>query len=100
MSTTIITDLPRSRALDCKAMSAIQGAGAGDWCLYAFRPFMPASDQIVPTVIYQTNYNADQLTLQNQFILINNSASGATITVDAAQNALNVKLAPIVTLHS
>ena len=40
MTTITITDLPDSRALDYRAMSAIRGAsGAGDWCLYAFSPY-------------------------------------------------------------
>jgi hypothetical protein len=100
MSTMTITDLPGSRALDEKALSAIRGAGAGDWCLYAFRPFVPDSSGIVPMIVYETNYIADQMTLQNQNIVVDNSGAGATITVNAVQNALNVKLAPIVTLHT
>ena len=92
MTTTTITDLPRSRALDYEAMSAIRGAGlTGDWCLYAFRPFVPESDRIVPTVnFYQTNIIADQLNLLTTNIDIKNSAPGATINVATQQNGLNI----------
>ena len=97
MATTTIADLPSSRALDYKAMSAIRGAGlTGEWCLYAFRPFVPESDRIVPTVnFYQTNYIADNLTLQTENINVNNSAPSASINVGAAQNALTVSVAPV-----
>ena len=92
MTTTTITDLPRSRALDYEVMSAIRGAGlTGDWCLYAFRPFVPESDRIVPTVnFYQTNIIADQLNLLTTNIDIKNSAPGATINVATQQTGLNI----------
>jgi len=92
MTTMTITDLPRNRALDYEAMSAIRGAGlTGEWCLYAFRPFVPESDRIVPTVnFYQTNIIADQLNLLSTNIDIKNSAPGATINVATQQNALNI----------
>jgi hypothetical protein len=91
MATTTITDLPGSRALDYKAMTAIRGAlGDGNWCLYAFVPFRPAVAPSLPIVnFYQTNYIADQLNLQVQNIDIKNLGSGM-INVDAAQNALNL----------
>ena len=55
-----ITDLPGSRALDYKAMSAIRGAGPGDWVLSAFLPYRPSVAPISPIVnFYQTNYIAD-----------------------------------------
>ena len=92
MTTTTITDLPRSRALDYEAMSAIRGAGlTGEWCLYAFRPFVPESGRIVPTVnFYQTNIIADQLNLLTTNIDIKNSAPGATINVATQQTGLNI----------
>ena len=92
MATTTIADLPSSRALDYKAMSAIRGAGlTGEWCLYAFHPFVPGSDRIVPTVnFYQTNYIADQLNVLTQNIDIKNSAPGAAINIATLQNAVNV----------
>lgn len=65
MATTTITDLPGSRALDYRAMSAIRGAaGAGDWCLSAFIPYQSAP--LSPMVIYGTNYFAGQMNLQIQ----------------------------------
>jgi len=93
MANLTITDLPSSRALDCKAMSAIRGAGTGDWVLYAFAPYRPS---VVPILnFYQTNYIADNLTLQTENISVQNSAPGASITVGAAQNALTVNLVPV-----
>ena len=91
MATMTITDLPHSRALDYKAMSAIRGAGlSGDWCLYAFTPFVPESDRARPTVnFFQTNYIADQLNVLTTNIDIKNSAPGASINVTTGQNALN-----------
>jgi len=90
MTTLTIVDLPRNRALDYKAMSAIRGAGlTGDWCLFAFQPFVPASDRIVPTVnFFQTNYFADQLNLITTNIDVKNS--GGDVNVNTAQNALNI----------
>jgi hypothetical protein len=85
-----IVDLPRSRALDYKAMAVIRGAGTtGDWCLFAFQPFIPQSDRIVPTVnFYQTNYFADQLNLTNTNIDVHNS--GGAVNINTVQNALNI----------
>jgi hypothetical protein len=94
MATTIltITDLPSNRALDYKAMSAIRGAGAGDWVLYAFAPYKPAVTPLIN--FYQINtYIADNLTLQTQNINVN-SGAGASVQVDALQNALTANLAP------
>jgi len=92
MATATITDLPSSRALDYKAMSAIRGAGlSGEWCLYAFSPFVPESDRVRPIVnFFQANYIADQLNVLTQNIDIKNSAAGASINVATFQNALNV----------
>ena len=86
-----LADLPSSRALDYKAMSAIRGAGlSGEWCLFAFTPFVPESDRVRPIVnFYQTNYIADQLNVLTQNIDIKNSAPGASINVATGQNALN-----------
>jgi hypothetical protein len=93
MATTTVTDLPSSRALDYKAMSAIRGAGPGDWVLYAFLPYRPPVAPISPIVnFYQSNYIADNLTLQTENIDVNNSAPGASINVGAAQNALTVNV--------
>jgi len=96
MATLTITDLPSSRALDYQAMSAIRGAGVGDWVLYAFIPYRPAAAAILPVInFYQTNYIADNLTVQNQNIDVNNSAPSASINVGAIQNALIANLAPV-----
>jgi hypothetical protein len=96
MATTTITDLPISRALDYKAMSAIRGAGLGDWVLYAFLPYRPPAAPILPIVnFYQTNYIADNLTVQTENINVKNSAPGASINVGAVQNALTANVVPV-----
>ncbi len=96
MATTTITDLPNSRALDYRAMSAIRGAGPGDWVLYAFLPYRPPVSPILPIVnFYQTNYIADNLTLQTENIDVKNSAPGASINVGAVQNALTANVVPV-----
>jgi len=96
MATTTLTDLPSNRALDYKAMSAIRGAGPGDWVLYAFVPYRPAVAPILPVInFFQTNYIADNLTLQTENINVSNSAPGASISVGAAQNALTVSVLPV-----
>ena len=91
MTSMRIIDLPSSRALDYKAMAAIRGAGlTGEWCLFAFQPFVPASDRIVPTVnLFQTNYFADQLNLLVTNIDVKNSGPGG-VNINTLQNALNV----------
>ena len=89
-------DLPSSRALDYQAMSAIRGAGPGDWVLFAFQPYRPAVAPILPIVnFFQTNYIADNLTVQTENIDVANSASGASINVGAGQNALTLNVVPV-----
>ena len=97
MATMIISDLPSSRALDYKAMSAIRGAGAGDWVLFAFQPYQNPAASILPIInFYQTNnYIADNLTLQTENINVNNSAPNASINVGAGQNALTANIVPV-----
>jgi len=95
MTTTIIRDLPVSRALDCKAMSAIKGTGGAPWVFGAFRAFIPESARIAPIVnFFQTNniFVADQLNVQFQTIDIDNSAANANINVAADQRGLNFHL--------
>ncbi len=93
MASMTIVDLPKSRALDYKAMAAIRGAGAGDWVLFAFQPYRPPSAPILPVInFYQTNYIADNLTVQTENIDVRNSAPGAAINVGAAQNALTANV--------
>jgi hypothetical protein len=40
MTSITLNDLVRSEALDRKAMRSLQGAGAGDWVLGAFPPYV------------------------------------------------------------
>ena len=95
MATITISDLPSSLALDYRAMSAIRGAGAGDWVLFAFLPYTSPVAGIPPIInFYQTNYIADNLTVQTQNIDVKNSAPGASINVGAGQNALTVNVVP------
>jgi len=90
MSTTTISDLPMSRALDYKAMSSIRGAAGAPWVFGAFRAFLPESARLAPIVnFYQTNFIADQLNVQFQTIDVDNSGANAVINVVAGQNALN-----------
>jgi hypothetical protein len=87
MTTITITDLPDSRALDYRAMSAIRGAsGAGDWCLYAFSPYQSAPP---PGAIYGTNYLDGQMNFPVQNYDIKDSGSGAT-HLNTSRNALNL----------
>ena len=96
MASLSITDLPRSRALDYRAMSAIRGAGAGDWVLFAFTPYISPTAPLVPVInFYQTNYIADNLTVQTENINVANSAPNASINVGAVQNALTLNVAPV-----
>jgi hypothetical protein len=95
MATLTIDDLRMSRALDYQAMSTVKGAGGAPWVFGAFQPFVAESDRFLPIVnLYQTNntFVADQLTVQLQNIEIDNSASNASINVNAGQNAVNVKV--------
>ena len=93
----ILADLPSSRALDYKAMSAIRGAGAGDWVLFAFQPYQNPAASILPIInFYQTNnYIADNLTLQTENINVNNSAPSASINVGAGQSALTANVGSV-----
>jgi hypothetical protein len=87
MTTIIIADLPDSRALDYRAMSAFKGAsGAGDWCLYAFSPYRASAP---PGAIYGTNYLAGQMNFAVQNFDIKDSGSGAT-GLNTSRNALNL----------
>ena len=96
MTAMTINDLPMSRALDYKAMSAVKGADGAPWVFGAFLPFLPESARIAPIVnFYQTNFIADQLTLQFQNINVDNSAPNSTINVNAGQNALSFNIAPV-----
>ncbi len=96
MANLIITDLSSSRALDYRARAAIRGAGLGDWVLAAFLPYRPPTAGIVPVLnFYQTNYIADNLTVQTENINVANSASGASVNVGAGQNALTVNVGPV-----
>jgi hypothetical protein len=92
MATLTIHDLRMSRALDCKAASAINGAGGGAPWVFVFRPPVPESARIVN--FFQTNnfFVADQLNVQFQTIDIDSTASNSVINVDADQRALNFKI--------
>lgn len=94
MATTTIHDLPMSRALDYKAMTAVRGGGGAPW-VFAFRPFVRAA-AIAPIVYNQiTNFIADNLTLQFQNINVENSGDNSQINVDAGQNALTIDLSAL-----
>jgi len=95
MANMTIHDLRMSRALDCKAMTSIRGAGGAPWVFGAFQPFLPESARLAPIVnFFQTNntFVADQLNVQFQTIDIDSSAAHAVINVVASQDAVNFKL--------
>jgi len=95
MARVTITNLPSNHALDYKAMSAIRGSGAGDWVLFAFLPYTSPVAAVPPIFnFYQTNYVANNLTVQTENINLDNSAPSASINVGATQNALTVNVAP------
>jgi len=94
MATTIINDLPTSRALDYKAMAAVKGAGGAPWVFGAFLPFSRPIPPIVPIIFNQINLIAEQLTLQFQNINVENSAPNSNINVNAGQNSINMNIAP------
>jgi hypothetical protein len=94
MAAIKINDLPVNRDLDRKAMAVIKGAGAG-WVFGWIRPFVEAAPSFGQVInFYQTNniFVADQMNNQISVIDISNSATNATINVDAKQLALNAKL--------
>lgn len=94
MATIAIKDLPKNRALDRQAMSAIKGGGA-PWVFGWIRPFVEAAPRIGPSInFFQTNniYVADQMNNQFQVIDIDAAAANATINVDAKQLASNLAL--------
>jgi len=72
MAITTIVDLPKSRALDYQARLAITGAGAGDWCIGAFQPYI--APVAVPSATQVFNY-FDQTTTVD----INNSGANSSI---------------------
>ena len=89
MATVTIVDLPSSRALDYQARAAMRGAGiTGDWVMGApFVRYTPPVAAISPVVnFYQTNYIANNMTLETENVSVNNSASNALILVGADQN--------------
>jgi hypothetical protein len=94
MATTTIHDLPLSRALDYKAMTAVRGGGGAPW-VFAFRPFVRAAG-IAPIIYNQiTNFIAENLTLQFQNINVENSGANSNINVNAGQDALTINLPPL-----
>jgi hypothetical protein len=95
MAKTTIHDLQMSRALDYKAMATVHGGAGAPWVFGAFRPFIRASERIVPTIINQINFIAENLTLQFQNINVENSGDNSSINVNAGQNALTFDLSAV-----
>lgn len=92
MATITITDLSTNRALDCKAMSRINGGGA-PWVYGWIRPFVPGSSSIGPAVnFFQiNNYFAEQMINQFQVVEVNNTAANSNINVALAESSSNLK---------
>jgi hypothetical protein len=94
MAVITIKDLHTNSALDWKAMASIRGAGGAPWVYGWARPFIEKAQNFgsgAPINLFQTNnfYIADQMNNQISVIDVNNSASNATINVNATQNASN-----------
>jgi hypothetical protein len=87
MAITTIVDLPSSRALDYKASLAISGAGAGDWSLGAFQPYIAPVALPGPTQVFNyfeqiTNNNTTyvgQMVNQTTTVDINNTGANSSI---------------------
>ncbi|HKX43557.1 MAG TPA: hypothetical protein VJO99_20525 [Burkholderiaceae bacterium] len=86
-----ITDLPVSRALDVKVMSALRGAGGAPWVFGAFQPYFEPVPSVGSAVnFYQVSNNFYQVTnnftsidkVVNQFTTldIKNSGDHANLT--------------------
>jgi hypothetical protein len=82
MAVTKIIDLPASRALDCKARSAIIGAGTGDWVINAFPCWVAPAPMFggVEVFNFTNNTYIGQLVNQTTNVNIINSGANATNT--------------------
>ena len=94
MAAITIKDLHTSRALDLKAMASIRGAGGAGWVFGWARPYIEQAQRFgsgSPINLFQTNnfYIADQMNNQISVVDVNNSASNATINVNATQQGTN-----------
>lgn len=92
MSTLTIKDLPGSRLLDCRALSAIRGGGA-PWVYGWIRPYVSSAPGTGGAVFnfYQINNYADQMINQVQVVDVNNTGANAAISVDLAESSTNIK---------
>ena len=79
-----ITDLPVSRALDVKVMSALRGAGGAPWVFGAFQPYFEPVPSIGSAVnFYQITNNftyIDKVVNQFTTLDIKNSGDNANVT--------------------
>jgi hypothetical protein len=83
MAMITITDLPVSRALDVKVMSALRGAGGAPWVFGAFQPFFQPAPSVGSAVnFFQTNNYTyiDKVVNQLTVLDINNSGDNANVT--------------------
>jgi hypothetical protein len=92
MSALTIIDLPYDRELDRAAMSAISGGGGAPWVYGWITPYV--SDRqpqgfggVVNVYDITNNFTAGQMINQFQNVDVNNTGSGATLTVNP--NALS-----------
>lgn len=92
MASITINDLALSQALDRKAMLSLRGAFAGDWSIFAFRPFRPPVAGIVPSISY--------VNVTNNFTYIENLTNQiTTIDIDSTGLASPVTAVVIPTLN-
>ena len=87
MAITTLVDLPNSRALDHEASLAISGAGAGDWSLGTFQPYIAPAPLPGPAQVFNyfeqvTNNNVTyvgQMVNQTTTVDINNTGANSSI---------------------
>jgi hypothetical protein len=92
MASITISDLPNSRTLDRRAMSAIRGAGA-PWVFGWIRPFVDAAPSQFPVInFYQINNFADQMINQFQTVSVNNTGANSTLNVVVDESSVNKAL--------
>jgi hypothetical protein len=93
MASITIDDLPRSQALDAKAMSSIRGGGA-PWVYGWITPYNPEARNPFPVLnFYQVNnsFYAEQMINQFQTVQVNNTAPGSNISVALDERSKNIK---------
>jgi hypothetical protein len=86
MSLIAITDLKYDRELDYAAMARISGGGGAPWVFGWITPYVEQRQQgyggMINLYEITNNINIGQFTNQVQTVDVNNTGSGATLTVN------------------